>query len=70
LIGTISSFTCTFDRNIDGNAALPAGSARPQIHIAQIGYADVSSITPISVSMSLASTSPLTPSVSGSNGGI
>jgi hypothetical protein len=70
LTGTISSFTCTFDSNTDGNAALPAGSATPQIHITQIGYADVSSIAPISVSMTLASTAPLTPSVSGSNGGI
>jgi hypothetical protein len=67
LSGTIASFTCTFDANAAGNAALPAGSSVPQVHIAQIGYADVSSLTPESISMAVTT---LSPSTSGTNGGI
>jgi hypothetical protein len=29
LTGIVSSFTCTFESNVNGNAALPAGSAKP-----------------------------------------
>jgi len=29
LIGTLLSFTCTFDANSAGDAALPAGSSKP-----------------------------------------
>lgn len=67
LSGNIAGLTCTFDANAAGNAAaLPAGSSvPPQVHIAQIGYADVSS----SESISMAVTT-LSPSTSGTNGGI
>lgn len=49
------------------DAALPAGSNKPIIHVAQIGYADSSSISTIDIPLTITS---VTPSVSGTNGGL
>jgi hypothetical protein len=55
--GTISSFTCSLPTNGDGSVKIPAGSGSPQVHVAQIGFADNSGLTPsiypISVSGSM-----------------
>jgi hypothetical protein len=67
LTGTVSSFMCNFKADSKGKAALPAGSYSPQIHIANIGYADVSATASVSVSMTVDS---MTPSATGTNGGI
>lgn len=67
LSGTVDSFTCKFNKNSLNNAALPAGTNKPVIHIAQVGYADVSSISAINVPLTITS---VTPAVSGINGGI
>lgn len=63
----MASFTCKFTKNSLNNAALPAGSNKPIIHVAQVGYADTASISAIVVPLSITSISP---SVSGTNGGI
>ena len=63
--GTIGNFDCEFPTNQDGSAALPAGSEKPKIHVKQIGYANVGSITAMSTSLSVSSISPSSSSPGG-----
>jgi hypothetical protein len=65
--GTLSSLTCKFNQNSLLDAALPAGNNKPIIHVAQVGYADLSAISAINIPLTITSVSP---SVSGTNGGI
>lgn len=67
LTGTLASLTCKFAKNSLNNAALPAGSNKPIVHVAQVGYAETSSISAITVPLTITS---VTPGVSGTNGGI
>jgi hypothetical protein len=67
LAGTLPSITCQFPSNTLGNAALPAGTNKPIVHIAPIGYADTSSISAISIPLTV---SAVTPNKAGSYGGI
>ena len=67
LSGTIASFTCNFPTNADSSVALPAGSEKPKVHVSQIGFADDSSLSATSISLTVTS---LTPSTSSPSGGI
>ncbi len=67
LSGTLPSITCKFDKNSLNNAKLPAGNNKPIVHIAQIGYANTASIASILIPLTVTS---ITPSVSGTNGGV
>lgn len=59
--------TCKFNKNSLNNAALPAGTNKPVVHIAQIGYANTASISAITVPLVITS---VTPSTIGINGGL
>ena len=65
--GTIGSFDCEFPINQDNSVALPAGSAKPQIHVKQIGYANTASLSNNNVALSVTS---LLPSSSSPGGGV
>jgi hypothetical protein len=58
LTGTITSFTCTLPINADSSVALPAGTGKPKVHIAQIGYADNSGLSATTVPITVATFSP------------
>ncbi len=59
--------TCKFAQNSVGNAALPSGTNKPIVHIAQVGYANTGSISAITVPLVISS---ITPSSIGMNGGL
>ena len=65
--GTLASLTCKFNRNSVLNAALPAGINKPVVHVAQVGYPNTASISPITIPLVFSS---MTPSALGSNGGV
>jgi hypothetical protein len=67
ITGTLASMTCKFNKNLLNNAALPAGTNKPVVHIAQIGYANTASISAITVPLVITS---VTPSTTGINGGL
>lgn len=45
----LSNFKCDFPLTSGGTPQLPAGTGKPIIHIAQIGYADITSIPDITL---------------------
>ena len=67
ITGTLASMTCKFTKNSVNNAALPAGTNKPIVHIAQVGYANTASVSPITVPLVITS---ITPSTIGINGGL
>lgn len=67
LVGTLASLTCKFNKNSLNNAALPAGSNKPIVHVAQVGYASTTTISTTSIPLVVTS---ITPALSGINGGI
>ncbi len=67
ITGTLASMTCKFAQNSAGNAALPSGTNKPIVHIAQVGYANTGSISSITVPLVISS---ITPSSIGINGGL
>jgi len=55
---TSTSFACDFPLTSGGSPQLPAGTGKPIIHVAQVGYADVSSLANITLSFQVYSFSP------------
>jgi hypothetical protein len=56
--GTTSSFACFFPNDTNGNSLIPSGTGIPVVHVRQVGYADISSLTPITVAVVLTAFSP------------
>lgn len=63
----IANLTCSFSKNSLGSALLPAGTNKPIVHVAQIGYVDSTTVNSISVGLAVKSISPTS---TGQNGGI
>jgi hypothetical protein len=67
MAGTINNFNCEFGLNSASGILVQAGSAKPTVHIRQVGFADASAISVLTVALQV---SALSPSVSGVNGGM
>ena len=68
LSGTAASFTCQFPTNAaDSSVALPAGNAKPIVHLSTVGYADDTSIVAEDIDVTVTS---MTPASSSPGGGV
>ena len=62
---TLTNIACDFPLTSNGNPQIPAGTGKPIVHITQIGYADVSAISNITLNFQVSSFSPTSSSPTG-----